>query len=200
FVWFGHSLFFDQPNSSERCVAMCAKPADEPTDLDEVETGFGSGDEEAGEAPRLDLIVDVASPSACQRHVTVTVSRADIDRYFDDAFSNLVPKANVPGFRTGRAPRKLVENRFRDEIADQVKGSLLMDSLEQLGEDKLFTAISEPEFDLEAIEVPETGPMTFEFDIEVRPEFDMPQWRGLKLRRPVREFTDKDIDQQLAQR
>jgi trigger factor len=41
--------------------------------------------------------------------------------------------------------------------------------------------------------------MTFEFTIEVRPEFDMPQWKGLKLNRPVREFTDADIDAQLEQ-
>jgi len=41
--------------------------------------------------------------------------------------------------------------------------------------------------------------MTFEFTIEVRPEFDMPAWKGLKLNRPVREFTDADIDEQLAQ-
>ena len=31
--------------------------------------------------------------------------------------------------------------------------------------------------------------MTFEFDIEVRPEFDLPKWKGLKIERPMREFT-----------
>lgn len=149
------------------------------------------------ETPSLDLIVDIATPSACERHVTVTVSRADIDRYFDDAFGELVPTASVPGFRVGRAPRKIVESRFKQEVADQVKGSLLMDCLEKIGEDKHFAAISEPEIDLEAVEVPDTGPMTFEFDIEVRPEFEMPQWKGLGIARPMHEFTDQDVDQQL---
>ena len=90
----------------------------------------------AGEAPSLDLLVNITSPSACERHVTVTVSRADIDRYFDDAFSELVPNASVPGFRVGRAPRKIVEGRFKKEVSDQVKGTLLMDCLEKIGEDK----------------------------------------------------------------
>lgn len=151
----------------------------------------------AEETPSLDLIVNVTSPSACERHVTVTVSRADIDRYFDDAFSELVPTASVPGFRVGRAPRKLVEGRFKKEVSDQVKGSLLMDCLEKIGEDKHFAAISEPEIDLEAVEIPETGPMTFEFDIEVRPEFEMPKWKGLSITRPTREFTDEDVAEQL---
>ena len=54
---------------------------------------------------------------------------------FDKEFSELMATADVPGFRAGRAPRKLVETRFRKDVADQVKGSLLMDSLTQVTED-----------------------------------------------------------------
>ena len=153
---------------------------------------------EADETP-LQLTVDIKSPSACERRVTVTIPREDIERYFDNAYGELMPSAAVPGFRIGRAPRKIVEHRFKDQVTDQVKSSLLMDSLSQISDDKRFTAISEPNFDLEAVEVPEDGPMTFEFTIEVRPEFDVPQWKGLKLKRLVREYTDADVDQQLEQ-
>ncbi len=159
----------------------------------------GGDDDEEKEPQTLELDVQVTSPSACERHVTVTISRADIDRYFDDAFGEMMPTAAVPGFRIGRAPRKVVEHRFRDEVSDQVKSALLLDSLEQISDEQRFTAISEPNFDLEAVEVPKDGPMTFEFTIEVRPEFDLPQWKGLKLNRPVREFTDADVDEQLEQ-
>jgi trigger factor len=155
------------------------------------------GDDEAPQ--KLGLDVQVASPSACERHVTVTIAREDIDRYFNDAFGEMMPTAAVPGFRIGRAPRKVVEHRFRDEVSDQVKSALLLDSLEQISEEQRFTAISEPNFDLEAVEVPKDGPMTFEFTIEVRPEFDLPKWKGLKLNRPTRDFTDADIDEQLEQ-
>ena len=72
---------------------------------------------------------------------------------------------------------------------DQVKGSLLMDSMTQISEEHDFSAISEPDFDFDAIEIPDEGPLTFEFDLEVRPEFDMPKWKGLKLERLTREFT-----------
>jgi len=166
-------------------------------ELDDAEVGTLTEAAEGDEPTQLDLQVEVASPSACERHVTVTVSRDDIDRYLDDAFGELMPTANVPGFRAGRAPRKLVESRYKKEIGEQIKGSLLMDSLGQISEEQDFTAISEPELNLDAVEVPEEGPMTFEFDIEVRPEFEMPQWKGLSINRPVREFADDDIDQQL---
>src|SRR5262249_55399754 len=44
-----------------------------------------------------------------------------------------------------------------------------------------------------AIEIPKEGPLVYEFDVEVRPEFDLPNYRGLKLRRPVKEFSDDDV-------
>lgn len=175
---------------------MAAEELDE-TQADTLTEVPVPAEDVVSEPEQLSLQVEIASPSACERHVTVTVSRADIDRYLDDAYSELMEGASVPGFRIGRAPRKLVENRYKKEVGEQVKGSLLMDSLSQISEEQSFTAISEPELNLDAVEVPDEGPMTFEFDIEVRPEFDMPKWKGLKLNRPVREFTDQDIDEQL---
>ncbi len=151
------------------------------------------------EEQKLNLSIKVDSPSACQRHITVTIPREDIERYFDKSFSDLMETANVPGFRAGRAPRKLVEARFRKEVSDQVKGSLLMDSMTQITDDGSFSAISEPDFDPLAVELPDDGPMTFEFDLEVRPEFDLPEWKGLKIERPVREFSKKDVDKRLEQ-
>ena len=126
------------------------------------------------EKEKLNLSVEVKEKSACERHVTVTIPRADIERYFSDQFDDLIPKAEVPGFRTGRAPRKLVEKKFRKQMTDQVKGAILMDSLSQVSETQDFSAISEPDLDYEQINIPDEGDLTYEFNIEVRPEFDIP--------------------------
>lgn len=168
-------------------------------DLEDNATDTAVADVQEEELQKLDLQVDVAKPSACERRITVTVSREDIDRYLENAFNDLIPNAAVPGFRTGKAPKKLVVQKFKDEVADQVKGTLLMDSLAQVSEEEDFAAISEPDLDLEAVEIPEEGPLTFEFSIEVRPEFDLPKWKGLKIKRPVREFTPEDLDAHIEQ-
>jgi trigger factor len=151
------------------------------------------------EEQKLNLSIKVDSPSACERHVTVTIPREDIERYYDKAYSEMMPTAAIPGFRAGRAPRKLIESRFKKDVGDQVKGSLLMDSMTQITDDEKFSAISEPNFDPLAVTLPDEGAMTFEFDIEVRPEFDLPEWKGLKIERPVKEFDAKDIDKRLEQ-
>ena len=92
------------------------------------DTELASDETPEQEKPKLVLEVKVDEPSACQRHVTVTVARDDIDRYFKDAFDDLAPKAEVPGFRPGRSPRQLVESKFRDQMKDQVKGYVVLDT------------------------------------------------------------------------
>ena len=61
---------------------------------------------EKEETEALQLEVQIDSPSACQRHITVTVPRDDIDRYYDEAYTEMMGTAAVPGFRAGRAPRR----------------------------------------------------------------------------------------------
>ena len=172
----------------------------ENTELDESllnsDETTGAEGEEPGE--RLDLDVKIESRGTCERHITVTVLREDIERYYDKEFSDLMPEAQIPGFRPGRAPRKLVESRFRKEVAGKVKSQLLMDSLSQIHEENQIAAISEPDLDLDAVEMPDQGPMTFEFNLEVRPEFQMPKWKGLKIEKPVHEITDADVDRTLG--
>ena len=169
-----------------------------PTDIEPNEGQESQESAESLEKPKLSLVVKVDKPGSCQRHITVTVSRTDVDRYLTKAFDELKTKAEVPGFRPGRAPRKLVESRFKEQIGNQVKGSLLMDSLSQVSEEHDFSAISEPDFDLDAVTLPDDGPFTFEFNVEVRPEFDVPVWGGLKLERPVRSFTDEDVREHMV--
>ena len=92
----------------------------------------------------------------------------------------------VPGFRPGRAPRQLVVKRFKKQVSDQVKSTLLMSSLEQIDKDYKLDPIIQPRLDVDAIELPEKGPMSFEMDVEVRPQFDVPNYKGLKVKRPGR--------------
>jgi len=151
-----------------------------------------------GERPVLKLDVAVDKVSTCQRKVRVSIPRDDIERYRADSLAELMPSAQLPGFRPGRAPRSLVGSRFKTEITDQIRSKLLADAMTQVSETEKLSPISEPELDVAAISLPDDGPLTFEFTIEVRPEFEMPVWKGLAIKRPNREITDADVDEALA--
>ena len=142
----------------------------------------------------LELTTDIQTVSSCERRVKVTVPRSDVDVYFQNEYTELEKTAYVPGFRVGKAPRRLVERRFRKEIVERVKHMLVMDALTQVSDSSEFTPISEPDVDLTALVLPEEGDFVFEFTVEVRPDFDVPEWKGLKIEKPVREFTSEDVD------
>lgn len=151
----------------------------------------------AEEAEPLQLEVQVEERGPCERHILVKISQEDIKRYLDRELRELMPTAQVPGFRPGRAPRKLVERRYRKELAERIKTALITRAIVQVSEQEKLTPISEPEFDLDAVLLPEEGPLTFEYDLEVRPEFPLPQWKGLVIEKPVYEFGREDVDRLL---
>lgn len=152
-------------------------------------------DDNAADTPQtLDLTSEIQKVSACERRVKVTIPRSEIEKYFQNEFADLEKTAYVPGFRVGKAPRKLVEKRFRKDVAERVKSSLVIDALAQVNEGDELTPISEPDFEYASLVLPEDGPFVFEFNIEVRPEFNLPEWKGLKIEKPVREFSTEDVD------
>src|SRR5262245_23411081 len=162
-----------------------------------VETHAQAGQEAgAPQEEKLHQSVEMKDVGPCKKHIKVTVERGDIDKRLNEKFGELVKEANVPGFRPGKAPRSLITRRFQKDVLDQVKGEILLASLEQLAEDHDVAPLSTPSLDPSGIEIPKEGPFVYEFEVEVRPQFDLPQYRGLKLKRPVRNFTDEDVAQE----
>jgi len=128
-----------------------------------------------------------------RKKVTVEVPRELIDSKFDENFGELAKTAQVPGFRIGRAPRQLIEKRFGRDVKEQVRLTLIGQSVEQALQQSELKTIGEPDFDPEKIEMPDEGPMSFSFEVEVRPEFDLPELKGIAITKPSPQVTDKDV-------
>jgi trigger factor len=148
---------------------------------------------------KLKQTVEITDVGPCKKHVKITVDRDAIDERFKEKFDELLKdrSAAVPGFRPGKAPRKFIERKFRPTVKEDVRREVLMASLQQLAEDSNISPLAPPELAPEDLELPETGPFVYEFDVEVRPEFDLPEYKGMKLRKPMHKFTDKDIKDEM---
>jgi trigger factor len=169
---------------------------DEKTSQEITEPGLGEATATAAAPAKLQQHVEIRDVGPCKKHIKVTVERKDIDDRFSEKISELVSDANVAGFRPGKAPRRVVERRFHKEVADQVKSEVLLASLQQLAEDHDIAPLSAPDIDPSNIELPRQGPLVYEFEVEVRPHFDLPNYKGLKIRRPVHTFTDEEVAQE----
>ncbi len=146
------------------------------------------------EAPkRLTQEVSINDAGPCRKHVKVVVSADDIKDRIQGKFKEMMHEAVAPGFRPGKAPRKLIEKQFYKEVTEQLKGELLLQSLEQLADDFKLNPISQPEIDPFKVDMPKDGALTYEFDVEVAPEFALPNYKGLRIKRPTKSFTDVDV-------
>src|SRR5260370_25093777 len=143
--------------------------------------------------PKLKQTVELKDIGPCKKHIKVTVDRGDLDKKLQEKFKGLVVDSNVAGFRPGKAPRKIVEKRYHKEVSDQVKAEVLLQSLEQLAEEHDVAPLSAPDIDPFKIELPKDGPLVYEFEVEVRPEFDLPNYKGLNIKRPIHTFTDAEV-------
>jgi trigger factor len=149
--------------------------------------------------PRLALEVEITNVGPCKKHLAIAIPREAINQQFKDSLGEMKRDANVPGFRPGHAPLTLIEKRFRKQVAEQVKTTLLASALEQLDTDYKLKPLKQPELDVAAIALPDDGPLRFELEIEVRPDFAVPSYKGLTVSRPVKEITHEDVDAQLKQ-
>jgi trigger factor len=184
---------------------MTDEPRSEPQEPETATTVV----EPTGEAPppeeatgeeeqpkKLHQTVEMRDIGPCKKHIKVTIDRGDIDALLNEKYSELVADANVAGFRPGKAPRRVIERRYKKDVTDQVRGAVLLQSLEQLAEENDVAPLTAPDLDPSKLEIPDQGPFVYEFEVEVRPQFDLPNYKGLKLRRPVRTFSEADVERE----
>ncbi len=157
-------------------------------------------EEKKDEKPDLPKnIVTIEEAGPCKKKVIIEIPRETIDYSINNRFEELRKDAIVPGFRKGRAPRRLVEKRFGKEVSEQIKLTLLAEASEAAIKDNEIKTLGEPDIDYENIELPEEGPMKFDFEVEVRPEFELPELEGIPVTKTKLEVTDEQIDAEIEQ-
>ncbi len=190
----------DQPKDD----ASVDVPADEQapdTDAEqatETVTPTAEDGEPEDKAERLPLEVRIEDVGPARKKLIITVPEERVQQKWSESFEHLENEAQVPGFRKGRAPRRLLEKRFGTAVKQEVRGQILSEAYQQAIEENELVVIGEPDLgDVEKIELPEEGPLTFEVEIEVVPDFELPDYEGIPVTRPALAVTDADVETEL---
>lgn len=168
-------------------------PVEDVDTPEEAAAAETPADEVSSDEDRMTLTVDISDVGPCRKKIRVVVAADDISRLRDSAVNDFSDQAQVPGFRKGRVPRKLILSKFRNELGDELKQRVLVQSLEQLTEENDIDPIDEPDMDVESLEIPDEGDFEYTFEVEVRPEVVLPDFSTVTLQRPTREVTDEDV-------
>src|SRR5215470_13586772 len=136
--------------------------------------------------------VDVADLSQCRKDLTVEVPVEEVKAAFEKAYDTYARYAKVPGFRPGRVPRGVAKQRFAKEAKDEVVQNLLQHALEHAVADHNLHVVGSPRID--DLSVGEDEPMKFKATLEVLPEFELKEYKGLKLTKRVERVNDEDVE------
>ncbi|MCC5830563.1 MAG: trigger factor [Phycisphaeraceae bacterium] len=173
-----------------------------PADADAVESPEAVAQAEPGteteEAPpRIEVEVEDIGPA--RKKLKAVIPGDTIKARLDSQMSELQQDAQVPGFRKGRVPMRLIEKRFGSTLRTDLRNQLVGEHYQQVLEQEDLVVVGDPDFgDLDKLELPEDGgDLTFEVTIEVVPDFEMPDYHGIEVKREVKEVTDEDVQREL---
>ncbi len=159
------------------------------------------------------LGVEVEDAGTLRKRLTITIPAETIKEERDKQYSDLIREAVIPGFRRGRAPRRLVEKRFASEVGDQVQTKLVTNAYMAATEMKELKVLGDPQFwmkdkdgeeklvdvetALKKMKLPDEGALTYRAELEIWPQFELPELKKIKVKRPKVKITPEDVNKQL---
>lgn len=139
---------------------------------------------------------EIDAKEDCAYEVKVTIPVSNEEAEATKMFAELKGEVELPGFRKGRAPIKLVEKKFSKAVKGDVERKLVSESFQKLIKDEDLKPIDTPDVDGldEETERKEGDPLTFTLKFEVSPKVELGKYRGLKIDRPILEIDDAEIE------
>ncbi|MCO4344750.1 trigger factor [Staphylococcus agnetis] len=129
----------------------------------------------------------------------VTVPAEEVDKALDQAFKKVVKQINVPGFRKGKVPRPIFEQRFGVEALYQDAVDILLpkaysNAVEEAG----INPVDQPEIEVTQIE--KGKEFKFDATVTVEPEVELGDYKGLEIEKQNTELTDEEVEETIQQR
>lgn len=140
----------------------------------------------------MDFKVDTLGP--CRKKIAITIPPERIGEEYDKKYGEINDSVAMPGFRPGRAPRKLLERRFSGKLGDEVKNDLIKAALEELFEKEKLEPLAPPDIDIEALELEPNEALEFDFELVTKPEFETPTYKDLEVKVPPVQVSTDEID------
>ena len=128
--------------------------------------------------------------------LTVTVPAEKVNKALDKAFKKVVKQINVPGFRKGKVPRPIFEQRFGVEALYQDAVDILLpeaygEAIEETG----IKPVDQPEVNVTQIE--KGKDFEFEATVTVEPEVELGDYKGLEIEKQETELTDEELQESI---
>jgi trigger factor len=131
----------------------------------------------------------------CKHEFEITVPLEQIQAETDRIVANIQKRANLPGFRPGKAPASLIRSRFQAEIRQDVLESLLPKAFRAKADEDQLAVVSTP--NVTDVHFHEGEPLRFKAEFEVAPTIELKAYRDLPIPYDEKPVTDEDIAERI---
>ncbi len=116
----------------------------------------------------------------------------DVRKEWDAIASNYSRYARIPGYRAGKAPRQVIEKKFRKEIQDELTKALVSKSYHEAIAEKQLRVVSLA--DVGDVEFGEDRSMRFRATVVTAPEFELPDYKAIPVQLPATAVNEAEVD------
>jgi len=116
----------------------------------------------------------------------------EVSREWDEIANNYTRFAKIPGYRPGKAPRKVIEAKFRKEIQEELTKKLVSKSYRDAIEQKNLRVVSLT--NVEDVKLGDDKSLRFSATVVTAPEFELPEYKNIAVELPATEVSEKDVD------
>jgi len=141
--------------------------------------------------------VSVETKSTTQRLVKIAVPKERIEPEIQNRLKNLARTSKINGFRPGKVPLRVVEQKFGHQVRQEVVGMLIRVTYEEAIQQQNLKPLSEPVFDLESDLEQLNNGFTFTAIFDIYPELTNLNMDGLVINKPTAQITDADVDEMI---
>jgi len=135
--------------------------------------------------------VTVENLAPCRKLLRVEVDSQAVESEFEKMTSEVQHHAALPGFRTGKVPRSMVEKVYAQKIADEVKRKMIGDAYRQAIQEQKLDVVGYP--DIEEIQFGRGQALQFAATVETAPDFTLPEYKGLQIKVAAAAVTEDDM-------
>lgn len=139
--------------------------------------------------------VHVEKPASYLRKVFITLPSKTVDAAFERIYRELGKSATIPGFRSGKAPRSLIDKHFGGRVQTEVQSRLVQDSLFKAIGDTNENPIDMPKVEPGALK--QGSDFSYSAEFEVQPEVKLTTYKGLAIPKVETAIDNKAVDEQL---
>ncbi len=142
----------------------------------------------------MNVTVETLAP--CKRLVRFDIDPQAVEAAFESVSKEFHRHASMPGFRPGKAPRDMVLKKYESQIREEAKRKLLSENYRKAIEEHKLRVVGSP--DVEEIRSERGQAFQFAVTVEIEPEFELPEYRGLPAKRENATVAGEDIDRAIA--